>query len=372
MTTVLIWVNIVVFLLTFFSGKENFEAILDQWGYVPADHRLVTLFTYQFLHGGILHVLGNMLFLWIFGANVEDRLGRLGFLAFYLASGVAAILFFVHVSGLELATDPCAGASGAIYAVMGAFFVLFPLAEIRITFVIMVMVYYWRVRTFWTAAFFIAPLYVLLNLLFNAIDIEGQVAFMAHVGGFLFAIPCGLLFRALFPVPRPAPVAEIKLEEEQPKPPQNERERLIQDLKDALYSHLRPKAMRLYQQGKKQFGSLPLPAVDSLALAEAMVWEEQFRSAVEVYKQVAKSKAADPTLRARAALEVGRLYVGPLGDIPRGVRVFRRALERFPTAGPTEDIRRELGELERKGYPLDWRSSGVGQASEPPATPDEN
>ena len=87
-----------------------------------------------------------------------------------------------------------------------------------------------------------------------------------------------------------------------------------------------------------------------------MVWEERFHSAVEVYKQVAKGRKIDPALRTRAALEVGRLYIGPLGDIPRGVRVFRRALKRFPHAGPVKDIRRELGELEQRGYPLDWRS----------------
>lgn len=355
-TIALVWINIAIFLGMFFSGREDFEAILEQWGYVAADNRILTLFTYQFLHGGFLHLFGNMLFLWIFGANVEDRLGRLGFLAFYLACGVAAILFFVHVGGLELSTEPCAGASGSIYGVMGAFFVLFPLAEIRVTFVIMILVFYWRIRTFWVAAFFIAPLYIVMNLLLNAIDVQGEVAFMAHVGGFLFAIPCALVHRALFPVPRPAPPPEMHLEEDKPKPPQSEPAKLVRDLQEALYAHLRPQAIQLYEQGKARYGALPLAPVDRLALGEAMVWEERYHSAVEVYRELAKNRKVDPALRTRAALEVGRLYIGPLGDVPRGVRVFRRSLERFPYAGPSEDIRRELAELEQRGYPLDWRT----------------
>jgi membrane associated rhomboid family serine protease len=122
------------------GGDRALEAFSTQWGVVPADltaawsrgdyfsRETATLVTSQFLHGGWLHLLGNMLYLWIFGNNVEDRFGRLGFLVFYLIGGALAGLSQVAVA--PTSAVPTIGASGAIAATLGAYFVLFPRARV--------------------------------------------------------------------------------------------------------------------------------------------------------------------------------------------------------------------------------------------------
>src|SRR3954454_12379297 len=118
------------------GGETAIEDFVGHWGVVPADltaawsngdyvsQQTATLITSQFLHGGWFHLLGNMLYLWIFGNNVEDRFGRVGFLVFYLAGGVLAGLSQVAID--PGSAIPTIGASGAIAAVLGAYLVFFP------------------------------------------------------------------------------------------------------------------------------------------------------------------------------------------------------------------------------------------------------
>ena len=122
------------------GGELALDQFITKWGVVPADliaawnhgdylsRETATLVTSQFLHGGWLHLLGNMLYLWIFGNNVEDRFGRLGFLAFYLVGGASAGLAQVAID--PTSTVPTIGASGAIAATLGAYLVLFPRARV--------------------------------------------------------------------------------------------------------------------------------------------------------------------------------------------------------------------------------------------------
>ena len=143
----------------------------------------------MFLHASWLHLLGNMLFLWIFGNNVEDALGRLRFLAFYLASGVAAALtqawVTLHFSTGEAASIPTVGASGAIAGVLGAYIVLLPHARVvtllfgflPVPVSAMVFLGLWFLFQLWQGGFSVTHP-----------DSGGGVAFAAHVGGFLFGV----------------------------------------------------------------------------------------------------------------------------------------------------------------------------------------
>ena len=152
--------------------------------------------TSMFLHGSWWHLLGNMLFLWIFGNNIEDRFGRVPYLGFYLLSGVVATL--AHTLAAPSSTIPLVGASGAIAGVMGAYLVLYPKVRIRtIIFLgipLPLKIPAWAMLTFWfVSQFFVSPT-------------EG-VAWMAHVGGFAFGALVGFFVRSrarerLAPVPR--------------------------------------------------------------------------------------------------------------------------------------------------------------------------
>jgi membrane associated rhomboid family serine protease len=148
-----------------------------------------TLLTSMFLHGGWLHILGNMLFLWIFGDNVEDAMGRLRFVAFYLTCGIAAAL-----TQALMAPDsemPMIGASGAIAGVLGAYLLLYPRANVRVLVVILLFI-----RLVNVPAVVVLGLWFLIQLssaAFTPSSADG-VAFWAHVGGFL----CGLALLPLF------------------------------------------------------------------------------------------------------------------------------------------------------------------------------
>jgi membrane associated rhomboid family serine protease len=176
------------------SGEASLNRMIAQWGVVPArltaawgrgdflSAESATLITSQFLHGGWLHLLGNMLYLWIFGNNVEDRLGRLGFVVFYLAGGVLAGLAQVVVD--PGSTAPTIGASGAIAATLGAYLVFFPGA--RVTSLVFLGFFYQLINI---PAAIVLGFWFVLQLIdgFASLGVAqtGGVAFFAHIGGFI-------------------------------------------------------------------------------------------------------------------------------------------------------------------------------------------
>ncbi len=160
-------------------------SVLSKFGYVPAENNFLGLVTSQFLHGGWLHLIFNMLFLWLAGCNIEDRWGRTMFPAFYLSAGVVAAL--AHKAAAPHSFAPLIGASGAIAGAMGAFLIKF--ARTRITFL---FIFFLRARTFSAPAYLMLPLWLLTQvfwgLMYRGAGVEGGVAFWAHVGGFVYGV----------------------------------------------------------------------------------------------------------------------------------------------------------------------------------------
>lgn len=149
-------------------------------GYKPGAPGLGDLFFSMFLHGGLLHLLGNMLFLWIYGDNVEYRLGRLGYLVTYLATGTCATLFFSVLSGTSM--TPLVGASGAISGVLGLYFLLFPRNKVKV-FIALIPFYF---NVVLLPARLVLGFFVIVdNLLPILISSGSSVAYGAHIGGFL-------------------------------------------------------------------------------------------------------------------------------------------------------------------------------------------
>ena len=155
----------------------------------------LTLLSSMFMHGGWLHLAGNMLFLWIFGDNVEHAMGHLPFLAFYLGAGVVATLAHVLIQPDSLI--PLVGASGAISGVLGAYLVMFPANRVLVVAFYMVV---------WVPAVLVIGLWAVLQFVNGAGQIAmteqtSGVAYLAHVGGFVAGVAAGLLLRALGMVP---------------------------------------------------------------------------------------------------------------------------------------------------------------------------
>ena len=190
----LIVLNIIVFLYELSLGR-GVDAFMLYYGLVPAAFSWMNVFTSMFLHGGFLHVAGNMLYLWIFGDNVEDRMGHGRFLVFYLLCGVAAALAQTITSPDSVV--PMVGASGAIAGVMGAYFVLYPRSRIV---TLIPLFFFFRVVE--VPAIFFLGIWFLMQFISGDGSIgtaigrnTGGVAFWAHVAGFVAGITGVGLFR---------------------------------------------------------------------------------------------------------------------------------------------------------------------------------
>ncbi|HBS49844.1 MAG TPA: rhomboid family intramembrane serine protease [Rhodobacteraceae bacterium] len=184
----LIAANAAVFLLT--AGIESefqlftfYDAYAITPRYIAHGVRLETLFTSMFLHGGLLHLGGNMLFLWIFGDNLEDEMGHLPFLLFYLAAGVGAGL--IHVVAAPFSMVPTVGASGAIAGVMGGYLLLFPRARVDILLILIVFI-----RIFPIPAWIMLIVWLGMQFLggIGSDPDAGGVAYWAHAGGFVVGL----------------------------------------------------------------------------------------------------------------------------------------------------------------------------------------
>lgn len=162
-------------------GLTNYDVLVFEYGFRAAHASVLTLFTSMFLHGGFFHLAGNMLFLWIFGDNVEHRLGRLGYLGAYLGTGAAATLFFTALSS---ASDvPLVGASGAISGVMGFYFLFFPRNVVNVFVLFFVFIRVVRVPARVVLGGYIILSNILPYLGQGAVGASG-VAYGAHIGGF--------------------------------------------------------------------------------------------------------------------------------------------------------------------------------------------
>jgi membrane associated rhomboid family serine protease len=191
MTVLIIVVNFIIFLLELAGG----DAFVTRWSLVPAQivagQNWVTLLTSMFLHAGWAHILGNMVFLWVFGPEVEDAMGPVLYLAFYLVGG-----FIASLAQIALAPDstvPSLGASGAIAAVMGAFILAFPRDRIKTVLFIGIFA-----RVTLIPAVLLIGLWFLLQVfsqLGSIADVQnGGVAYMAHIGGFIYGAIAGRFF----------------------------------------------------------------------------------------------------------------------------------------------------------------------------------
>jgi membrane associated rhomboid family serine protease len=178
------------------SGQLSY--FIEEYGAIPAEISsgtdLFTLFTNIFLHGGWMHLIGNMLFLWIFADNIEATIGNIRFLLFYLGGGIFASL--VHVLFNLESSIPSIGASGAISAVLGSYLVMFPRSRVRI-----LVIYFFS--SFYLSAYIFLGLWIVFQV-FSGISAlsqnpdSGRVAYWAHIGGFGFGIIYGLIAKRYF------------------------------------------------------------------------------------------------------------------------------------------------------------------------------
>jgi membrane associated rhomboid family serine protease len=198
----IIALNVIIFIwelieTNFFSDLVKTNQIFLSYGTIPdlvVQGDLFPIITSMFLHGGIMHIIGNMVFLYIFGDNIEDRFGHFKYLILYILWGMAAgIIHSFYAVSVGSGNIPAVGASGAISGVIGAYLILFPKAKI------LTIITAFFITTVRIPAIAYIPLWFILQVIFSIINPEGGVAYLAHIGGFAVGAGTSYIAKTLFP-----------------------------------------------------------------------------------------------------------------------------------------------------------------------------
>jgi membrane associated rhomboid family serine protease len=328
-----------------------------------ANLHLYSYFTYQFLHGDPWHIIGNMLFLYIFGNNVNDKLGHLGYLAFYLAGGVFAGIGFIIMSGTSVI-----GASGAIAAVTGAYLVLFPRSHIMILYFFFLIGTY-EVPCMWFVAFFFAQ-DVVLQMFAGARE---PIAHTAHIAGtmFGFAISISLLAARMLPRDQFDILAliqrwnrrrtyrgmvsegynpfgygpEVARQPDEPLNPNMER---IQDLRaeisEAVAHQNLPRAAQLFLDLHAIDPKQVLARQTQLDVANQLASNGQYREAADAYEALLKFYR-NAGQAEQVELMLGLIYARYLPDAVKAKSYLTSALEKLQGQREIELARAELAQL---------------------------
>lgn len=194
-----ILINIAVFIYQMRMEPLQMDDFVTEYGAVPADilsgQHLRNLFTSMFMHGGWMHIIGNMLFLWVFGDNIEAALGHVGYIFYYIIGGLVAALS--HVFSDPNSILPMVGASGAISACLGSYLIMYPSSKVR-TLIILgfyfttIRVSAWLFLGFWIVIQLVSGLVVTTP----ADAATGGTAWWAHIGGFAYGLFTGIIFRS--------------------------------------------------------------------------------------------------------------------------------------------------------------------------------
>ncbi len=316
------------------SHISAYDLVVFQYGYRPVDPHLVTLFTAMFLHSGVLHLAGNMLFLWIYGDNVEFRLGRLGYLFWYLATGAFASLFFAWFDrGSSL---PLVGASGAISGVLGFYFVWFPHNRVRLfVFLFPIIWDVFLVPARWVLGLFL----IVENLLpFLVSPNEGGVAHGAHIGGFLAGLAVAWAMnwrqragrRPAFTAPGGATPAVVESEPDA--------------IAGAIDAGRFEEAAHQYFALSSEASRRVLSPRHSLQLAYWLAHHGHARAALAVYQRHLRDYPLGPGV-AEAHAGAGLVQLNAFGQPTAAYQHFVEALDHDPSPETGELVRRTMAEI---------------------------
>ena len=331
--------NIAVFLATLHQGRVVIPQSYALQANYPQFHQFLT---HAFLHASWLHLAGNMLFLYIFGNNVNDRLGNIGYLVFYLAAA-----FFAGLGHVVMEQTPAVGASGAIAAVTGMYLIL--LGRTKITMLYWLFLF---IGTFEITALLFIALYFGIDLYYTLNGSPEQIAYSAHVAGYLFGFTTGLLLltfrliqrsnydllsffsRTLYRV-RVATTPAIKKQDFT----SSEREALSlrQGILDSLSAHDMPKAVQLYLQLQDNDSARVLPTQPQLDIANQLMAQSDYPQAAAAYELFLRTY---PTYQqiAQVQLMLGLVYTRYLNQPSQARGHLTNALTGLPEDSPARQM----------------------------------
>ena len=322
-----------------------YDLFTFRYGFRPADPSVLTLFTSLFLHGGWLHLIGNMLFLWIFGDNVEYRLGRFGYLLTYLGTGVAATLFFAVF--VPHSPVPLIGASGAISGVLGCYFLWYPRNRVK-TFVFLFpfILGTYLIPARWVLGFFL----IVDNLLPFLLTRGGGsgVAHGAHIGGFIAGLGLAWVVDRVSHHParvdgRFQPGVEEAAEAEIVEDESRDRAGLIAS---SLSQGRMARAAGLYLDAPNRSVRLTIPAEDVLAVGEYFLQQKFYGRALALFRRFIAERPRDLHLD-RAYLGAGLAMMRQPRGLTSAYHYFLAAVDTARSQETAEAARRQLRAIER-------------------------
>jgi len=287
-------------------------------GYKPGAPHAIDLLTSLFLHSGLMHLVGNMLFLWIYGDNVEYKLGRVAFLLWYLGTGVLATLFFSFFA--QGSWVPLVGASGAISGVLGFYFLWFPRNKVRL----FVWLFPFYVGTVSVPARIVLGLFLVVDNLFpflldSAAGTSG-VAYGAHIGGFFAGLAGAFLIERTQPSTDGLDLPEVE-DGYTSKP----------GIREALADGDLARAAHEYFALPAEATRAAVDAATSLELADSLARFDYPDAALTVYRRHLRDFPSDPT-SAAAHVGLGLIQLDRLGQVAPAYQHFLEALDRSPDA----------------------------------------
>ncbi len=320
-----------------------YDLFVFRHGYRPGAPSVQTLFSSLFLHGGWMHLLGNMLFLWIFGDNVEHRLGRLCYVLFYLGAGVAATLFFaIFVPGSLV---PLVGASGAISGVLGCYFLWFPRNRVR-TFVFLFPI---LMTTLFIPARWVLGFYLMVdNLLPFLVNRGGGggVAHGAHIGGFIAG------FALAYAVDRVPPMLRQRQgwgeEEALPEEGPPDRAATGEKIAGLLRAGNPQQAAALYQRYLSSDRRRTLTSPDLLAIGDFFLSRADYDRALGIFRRFIAQRPGDALLE-HAYLGAGKALIHKPRCITSAYHYFLAAIDVARSEELAEEARLHLRAIERLG-----------------------
>jgi rhomboid family protein len=327
------------------SQVSAYDLVVFSYGYRPAEPSVLTLFTAMFLHGGFAHLFGNMLFLWIYGDNVEHRLGRVGYLFWYLATGVAATLFFALLDGSS--KFPMVGASGAISGVLGFYFLWFPHNLVRVW--VFLFPFFMNVVAL-PARLVLGAFLVIDNLLpFLVSGGAGTgVAYGAHIGGFVAGLSAAWVMNRRSNAAgfqRAPDVSEKPLPSPSPSPSSSSSPR--DELAAAMDRRDYERASEIYFRLSSEETRGVLSPDESIALGNWLAKNGHARPALTLYQRHLRDYPRGPGV-AEAHAYAGLIQLHALNEPTAAYQHLVEALDNDPPPELESLVRNGLAQIEER------------------------
>lgn len=336
---VIIFINIVVFF--FFAFQPSYSDVVNTYGFIPSRFSWLTIFTSMFLHGSLMHLIGNMWYLYLIGDNLEDRWGHFLYFLFYLLAGVIAVLFYSAFIPDSARDIPSIGASGAVSGVLGAYVILFP--KSRITFWYYIFVFF-RIYSgtfdifawFWVSFWFLQQLIgMFININSNA---TAGIAFGAHVGGFLVGLFIAFLTRsfqkaryirnvcagqnALYEISGEGLFKVMSFDQ------QVEIFNIEKEIERLINENNEREAAILYGKALKKYPGLSIPSAYKYKFAEMLQNIGFFGEAIDAYRKFLRDNPFN-NLADNALYNLGKIYLDK-GEKDRANQCFRQIVLFYP------------------------------------------